>query len=351
MVSYIFGKFTISENKSVERKLRQAMVTLCEVFETYSKELDLVLLIGGYGKSEGGIKKLNGVESAKNNIDLLIFPKINVSKEFYLEVEAIKEKLLNELNIEIDESYKELDWLENSKSLIAYEAKKGYKCLFKCPSVGLKNIVNNSNINQVNESEFNDLVVNRAVLLKLNHYYFSSNSLFSEEKVKIHICKAIIGLGDYLLYKSGKYSTSYVEKHSRIMKQFKGTKLSKMYDMAFRYRAYDNYELFNNGVYEANKMAEDLFVECLGQLKEKVIEKQSFWHLPRNMFLLFFKYKIYRKYLIGENKLMTFLKVNLGDALNREFLSLFFDNNRNMERLLPVWAEQRDPALLNKVAL
>ena len=79
----------------------------------------------------------------------------------------------------------------------------------------IQDVLKDVTINDLPEQEFENLLVNRSILLMINNYIINKGS--NTEQVKIHLAKAIIGLGDYLLYKNSLYSWSYVQKSKNIL--------------------------------------------------------------------------------------------------------------------------------------
>lgn len=179
-----------------------------------------MVLLGGYGRGEGGVVTVNGSERPHNNLDfLLITPSIPRNQQ-----DDLKRQLHEALSlltvgdgIEFDISCIDESKLRRSPSLVMwYDMRFGHKTIF-----GDANLVPSMKqfaLERIPAWDILNLLVNRGTLLVINDRILASRALRPEDRKRVvkHAMKAIIGYGDALLFSLGRYDWSYVEKQKRM---------------------------------------------------------------------------------------------------------------------------------------
>ncbi len=210
-----------------------------------------IILIGGYGRGEGGVIQKGNKLIPHNNLDFNIITK----GFFHKEKDAQRKKILNLINqklphndITIDISINEKFKIKYAESkLIYYDMKFGHRLAYGSDT-WLKNL---TRINPKNIPIFDmrELILNRGMLLLLNEQILKKSLLTQADKKIIirHMVKAIIGYGDGLLFAHGRYHWSYKRK-SQLMLQIESLypDYAKLYMEAIKFRFNPNYEKFKN---------------------------------------------------------------------------------------------------------
>lgn len=102
-----FGKLSIKGSNHFEEKMTELLNDISEDIEnSVSQELyKCVILIGGYGRGEGGVITKNGIEYPHNNFDFLIISK-NLSKKNEKNLEKDINKIItsycNKIDLDFD---------------------------------------------------------------------------------------------------------------------------------------------------------------------------------------------------------------------------------------------------------
>ncbi len=239
-------KFTYYNNKSVEKFLYEVLEEVSSIFKdnfTYDETAALIL-IGGYGRGEGGIVVENGVHSPHNNLDLLYIYNGNISSKTVDLVNELLQITAIKYSIGIDMFAINKQKLLNINGLvIAYDMRYGHKKL-----LGNSNFLKEHkafSIYNIDPADIRQLIVNRGTLLLINRLLLQKESLTKEEKKLIvkHTIKAIIGYGDALLYFNNLYHWSYAKKQSNMSESTSiDPKVKTLYSDAILFRFMPNYE-------------------------------------------------------------------------------------------------------------
>ena len=221
-----WGRFTVRGTDLVERLITNQM----EIAEKRCRQgldeypVKAVLLLGGYGRGEGGVEIIDGQERPHNNFDFLVItPPMSKSRTAGLKdtSRALFDALAAELGIGIDFAVTTDRKLAFSPCLVMwYDMRFGHKVIVgpddymdRFTHFTLENIVT---------SDALALLVNRGTLFVINQVMLSQNPVLSPENTRWftkHMMKAIIGYGDGLLYFLGDYNWSYEEKGRRMARR------------------------------------------------------------------------------------------------------------------------------------
>lgn len=242
--------YTYSANAQAEKYIQASLhaITKAVVADVERGHIRALVLLGGYGKGEGGVKKVGEEYRPHNNFDLmLVSAKLSKRKR-----EALNQQLSAKLNalgerldIGIDLSVLDEQQLENMPTRVLwYDMKKGHKTLYGdsqfIPSIQHLR-------SEIPAWDMRNLMVNRGSLLLINLVCLQ-NQKRSESINRLivkHAMKAIIGYGDSLLYALGEYHWSYKEKHKRLLKH-PGINLNfkRLYDEAMAFRWSPKYDYY-----------------------------------------------------------------------------------------------------------
>lgn len=272
-----FGKLSLKGSAHFEDKMTRLLSDISmDIEESIDSNLyKCILLIGGYGRGEGGVLSIQDIEFPHNNLDFLIVSKsYSKHKEDTLrnEVNDIILKYCTAVGIDFDLSIIGEFKLKNSTPLvITYDMKYGHKVI-NGDATFLKNI-KQFDLKYIPNWDIRNLMVNRGTLLTINDLILSKkyHTMKDIRTVIKHCIKAIIGYGDALLYYHGAYHYSYVQKQKNmILLADVDAEFKQMYDDAMSFRFEPDYEKY---------MQEDLIT-----FQEKVKLKLQQIHLQCESF-------------------------------------------------------------------
>lgn len=241
--------YTFLKEPSVEAQietLNQA-VTDCIKKETDKDDVVALLMIGGYGKSEGGVCKTENGFRAHNNIDYLLITKRAFSSEKENSLSRKLDQIAEKHSLLIDFSTISYSKLKRSAPKIRwYDLYYGHHLIFGDKEAVLR--LPFKDPSNIHTSDMFSLVVNRLTTLLINEWMLTSNKALNDEEQKLvvrHIMKAIVGMGDALLFALGQYHFSYREKQKRIEKcPLLSSKFKELHTKAVDFRFSPNYEPF-----------------------------------------------------------------------------------------------------------
>jgi hypothetical protein len=179
-----------------------------------------LVLIGGYGRGEGGVEWRGGQEYPHNNLDFLLILKDEAATK-QIAMKEMLDQILNRLGqrhgIGMDLGMITTGRLKNAPGLVMWhDMRFGHKTLLGdatfVPSL------TQFSPERIDPADIRNLLVNRGTLLLINQMLLDKGTLSADESRTIvrHAMKAIIGYGDALLFAYGAYHWSYAEKQRRM---------------------------------------------------------------------------------------------------------------------------------------
>ncbi len=241
-------QLTYYNNKETEAFLNVVMLEASLVFkELFSKKQTAALiLIGGYGRGEGGIVLENGTYRPHNNLDLLYIYNGNINTGMIELANSKLQEIAKNYGIGLDMSAINKQKLMRLDGLvIGYDMRYGHRTLLG-DSKFLKEHKAFS-IYNIDPADMRQLLVNRGTLLLINRVLLNKPTLTKDEKKLIikHAIKAIIGYGDALLYFNDSYHWSYAQKQSN-MSELKNIdkSIKDLYSEAILFRFMPDYDIY-----------------------------------------------------------------------------------------------------------
>lgn len=237
-------RLTLRGSDALERSLATTVERIAELVVRTAGEdhVTSLLLIGGYGRGEGGVERVDGVERAHNNLDFLLFTRgIDGSGRQALRTRL--EHVLEDEGLPVPADVGVLDEraLDHADGKVMwFDVRGGHRVVRGRAPAALARF----SLETVPATDMRALVVNRATLLLLNAELFARLGTRPDvvrASVK-HAVKAIIGYGDAFLYAHGRYHWSYAEKQRRLRSL--GTApwvLRELYDRAAEFRFEPDY--------------------------------------------------------------------------------------------------------------
>jgi hypothetical protein len=214
-----------------------------------------MVLLGGYGRGEGGVVITEEGESPHNNLDFLVIAATGVS---LADQEKIKTRLQEaavswrrQFGVELDFAVISEQKLKHSPCLVMwYDMRFGHKTVLGDET--LVPSLTQFTLERIPAWDIRNLLVNRGTLLVLNDHIAASRVLEPDDRKLIvkHAMKAIIGYGDALLYSLNDYHWSYAEKQKRMrVRKDVGEGFRRTYDQAVEFRFQPDY-----GAYESTDL-------------------------------------------------------------------------------------------------
>jgi hypothetical protein len=247
----IWGRFTAFGSPRAESAVTEIVSAVADAVELAipSGRYRAFAVIGGYGRGEGGVEIVEGVEHPHNNLDFLLV----LHSDFAHERNAIKQQLDEPLRllaesqgIGIDLEIVSDQQLAKAESLVKwYDMRYGHKTILGdreyLPSL------THFRVDRIPANDVRNLLVNRGTLCLINSALLEKRELTLEERKTIikHAIKAIIGYGDALLYFQGFYHWSYKEKQDRMAERTNvPAGFQALYAEALAFRFQPDYALY-----------------------------------------------------------------------------------------------------------
>jgi len=246
-----WGKFTAKGSGAVDDLIAGMMDTIVAALKEVVSENDYVslVMIGGYGRSEGGVVVENGIEKPHNNFDFVLITndlpgdKLNKLKH---DIDNRMGSVIDEIGVGIDFGLVNASRMKSSSCLVMwYDMRYGHKTILGDESFVPS--LSQFNLDNIPAWDVRNLLVNRGTLLVINDLLLESESPEVEfKKIVIkHAVKAIIGYGDTFLYFHGKYDWSYLEKQKRMSDNTEvDPDFKKLYNEAMEFRFRPDYETY-----------------------------------------------------------------------------------------------------------
>ena len=249
-LSVNWGRFSARGSDDFENKITKSVRSITEEFELIipKEKCVALVLLGGYGRGEGGVTFDKEKEKPHNNLDLLLLTK-NLDEEqtkkllFDLNKKAVELSEKNEIMLDI--SAMPADKLTNASNLIIwYDMHHGHKTLIGDPQFisSLKQFT----LETIPKWDALNLLVNRGALLIINDLILNQKPELTDDFKRLiikHTMKAIIGFGDSLLFITGNYHWSYLEKLKRFeSNEHMDSNFKKLYREAANFRLEARYQ-------------------------------------------------------------------------------------------------------------
>lgn len=264
------------------------------------KEYVALLLIGSYGRGEGGVEIVAGHEKPHNDLDFVIISKFHSQEQIHRQEKKLFHSLKQletatgvEAKLSIIPALK-LHWI--APVLIMYELLNGSHLLLG----DLKTLksLKRFQLQSIPNWDMRNLLINRASLLLINECLLQKKSLNQAQKRLFvrHIMKAIIGYGDTLLYFLDDYHWSYVIKQERIAKhQQINAAFKEIYHEASEFRFQPDYTVylerdFRTWLDRLYPTLQGIHLDCESlRLKNKTLSwsnylEQALQYLPKEQF-------------------------------------------------------------------
>lgn len=243
-----WGKFTVCGTEKVELLIQDMVeeIATAIISDLNEGDYEALIMLGGYGRGEGGVIIENGEEKPHNNFDFILISKnkneaenAELKKKLMVQISEKSQKL----NIGIDISVISAKKLQNADCrIIWYDMRFGHKTIYGNPDFVPS--LTRFSIDKIPSWDARNLMVNRGTLMIINDLILQKDYLdYNLKKLIVkHIIKAIIGYGDTLLFFLDDYNWSYVQKQKNMRKRTDvNPKFKAIYEEAMNFRFQPDY--------------------------------------------------------------------------------------------------------------
>ena len=249
-MTHDWGRFTARGGTGIEEAIRGAVEDVSAVLEKTLRpeEYRAVVLLGGYGRGEGGVESINGRERPHNNLDLLAITCTDQPDQaIKRRIDEALEPLERRYEIGIDVGCIGERKLRRAPCLVMwYDMRHGHKTLLGDANFvpGLQGFTRE----RILPADVNHLVVNRGTLIVVNDLLLDRSGSLDEAARRVvvkHGIKAVVGYGDALLFFLGQYDWSYLKKQER-MRECSSVAASfrELYESASEFRFRPRYDAY-----------------------------------------------------------------------------------------------------------
>jgi len=243
-------RFTVFGGSEVESSIRHLVETVrTEIGAKVPRNhLVALVLLGGYGRGEGGVEVRGGREQPHNNLDFLILTRGRSRRRIKALKQELDESLApisREWGVGLDLGVMPASQLRQAPSLVMwYDLRHGHKTLLGDASFVPS--LNHLRADRIPADDVRNLLVNRGSLLLINDVLAEQGRDLKHARTVVkHTIKAILGYGDAYLFHRGLYHWSYREKQARFRKlENVDTRFQKLYEEAMQFRFRPEYDRF-----------------------------------------------------------------------------------------------------------
>jgi len=228
---YLAGRYTFDGYLPAEKEIsrHQGLVEKAVLDAVPACFIEAIVLIGGYARGDGGYTlSPTGKPQPYNDYDyFIVFKGVTHARAAKLICQIDVAELEQEVGVEVDFFpllKQQIATLEFS--LMYAEMQAGHKVIYGNQDILLS--MPNMPLAQVESAEFSRLLTNRGFLLLLNH------SSPAADQFTLYINKAMLAVGDVILFQHDLYALSYREKLTRLKMLMPDNKLVGWYEAAVK---------------------------------------------------------------------------------------------------------------------
>lgn len=247
--------YTFDGNPEAEARIDMDQKVIGAYVEDFipGENLEALVLMGGYGRGEGGYQYREGSPSPYNDYDYFVVVK-NMTRKAAQKLQADLQELARRLSVivdvEVDLAVLRFETLPTAQfSLMNAEMKWGHRVVAGNPLV--ISYMPAMPFDKLSLGEFTRLMNNRGALLLMNQQVLDAGRTMDAGKREIffkYSCKALLACGDAYLAVEGAYHPSYKEKLQRLpaLKASLGKRFLDLYRLAVSQKFQPDLEAFAN---------------------------------------------------------------------------------------------------------
>lgn len=252
--------FTFDGNDEIEARIGmdQSIVNIYVRDAVPDKNFEALVLMGGYGRGEGGYCRVDDKPVPYNDYDYFLVVRNMGRKESAVlqqDLQEVAERLSRIVGVEVDLAVLRKESLSSAPfTLMNAEMKWGHRVISGNPRV--LELMPAMHLDKLSLGEFTRLMNNRGALLLMNAKTLDSKQKIEGEELDTffkYLFKAILACGDALLAKHGVYHPSYAEKKQRLrlLKALPCRDFVKLYNLAVEQKFYPDPGMYDHQDLEA----------------------------------------------------------------------------------------------------
>ena len=250
-MTHDWGRFTVCGGDQVEAKIAEIVTNVGDVVRDVvpQEKLRALILLGGYGRGEGGVVVVDGQERPHNNLDFLLITRHVPARErgqWKERIDAAIEPLIERYGIGLETGVVPAEGLRRYPCLVMwYDMRFGHKTIVG--DAAFVPGVTRYRVERILPSDVDWLLINRGSHLLIADRLIARGPLSIDEREFIVrlMMKTIIGYGDAALFFHGDYHWSYQEKGRRMQHRLElPESFRKLYEEAISFRFRPCYEAY-----------------------------------------------------------------------------------------------------------
>lgn len=246
--THIGPRYTLRGSLALERHMGATVARAAGLVAKHFHpcERRALVLLGGYGRGEGGVIRERGEERPHNNIDFLLVTtpwSALRKKTLKRRLDAALAPIVMDEEIGIDTGVISAFELQHAPARVFFfDLRWGHRTILGDST--LIPLLAPLAATEIEMEDVHNLLVNRASLLVINDALLD-RGIASENEARFiikHLMKSIIGHGDAFLFTHKRYHASYLEKQWR-MREFANVVpgLAELYEIAAEFRFSPDY--------------------------------------------------------------------------------------------------------------
>lgn len=246
-----WGRFTVRGGAEVEAEIGELAARAGEIVEANIPRAAVraLVMLGGYGRGEGGVERRGGAQRPHNNLDFLLITTLQGSAGGAASKQRLDElfrPLVAASGVGIDTGVINEWRLRAAPCLVRWcDMRFGHKTIAGDPSFVPS--LTRFRAESIEPADVLNLLVNRGTLLVINDLLIGQGAGAAVDRRTVikHVMKAIIGYGDACLFARGDYAVSYVERQRRMRaRRDVSLEFRSLYDEALEFRLEPAYERY-----------------------------------------------------------------------------------------------------------
>jgi len=258
-------KYTLYGDEHLEALIDEHLACISSTLEQELSHntIESLILVGGYGRGEGGVWRRDGTDTVFNDYDFFLVLKGKVLIEQKKIVESVTEQLSEKIGIEVDIfTISKKRFVSLPLSLMNYEMKAKSHIVY-----GNRDILDELqlyNVNDMPEIEGTRLLLNRGSLLlycKRAIQNLQNPTADEYQKIIKYLFKAQLALGDSYLLLDQRYDYRLLKKEQIILSLQSSpyemfSKIKEVYCEALEFKKKVDFSLYMNR--DLNRWVEDI---------------------------------------------------------------------------------------------
>jgi hypothetical protein len=218
-------RFTIDGSQALEKHLAEVCDHVLEGVQELipARKLDALVLGGGYGRGQGGVLRMAGVDAPYNDMEFYVFlrgARLLNERRFRDRLQELGEKLSPAAGLHVEFKIDSFARFRRSPiTMFSYDLVSGHRVLF-APAGSFTGCTHHLDSSRIPLHEATRLLMNRCTGLLLAMELLGQQTFTSDDSdfVGRNLAKLQLALGDVLLTAFGRYHWNCLERHDRLQR-------------------------------------------------------------------------------------------------------------------------------------